>query len=89
MEGACICDEAYEGERCEHRSCTWMAANRPCANEGRCFNGTCTCPKGYTGDRKPLCAGLSRAIAQRQLRVLVFGTSMSGGHGLPSGDRAS
>eukprot|EP00964_Phaeocystis_antarctica_P038732 scaffold22148_cov64-Phaeocystis_antarctica.AAC.5 len=50
IDGLCACDEAFSGERCEHRSCAWMAANRPCANGGSCTNGTCTCPHGVGGE---------------------------------------
>ena len=50
VEGRCVCDEAFAGERCEHRSCEWMAANRPCVNGGVCSNGTCACPYGSGGE---------------------------------------
>ncbi|KAJ8369771.1 hypothetical protein SKAU_G00097990 [Synaphobranchus kaupii] len=47
-EYQCLCQDGFEGERCEvvKDACQ---ADAQCHNGGRCTNGQCMCPRGYSG----------------------------------------
>ncbi|XP_065321637.1 protein crumbs-like isoform X2 [Gordionus sp. m RMFG-2023] len=52
----CLCNEGYQGERCELLTPTNPCNHSPCLNKGLCLfnfsfgNFSCLCTKGYEGD---------------------------------------
>ena len=40
----CVCQEGWEGNRCQHRSC-----DPRCSLHGQCKNGSCICQTGFNG----------------------------------------
>ena len=40
----CVCQEGWEGKRCQHRSC-----DARCSMHGQCKNGSCICQTGFNG----------------------------------------
>ena len=40
----CVCQNGWEGNRCQHRSC-----DPRCTLHGQCKNGTCICQTGFNG----------------------------------------
>ena len=40
----CVCQEGWEGDRCQHRSC-----DSRCSLHGQCKNGSCVCQTGFNG----------------------------------------
>ncbi|XP_029690402.1 basement membrane-specific heparan sulfate proteoglycan core protein isoform X5 [Takifugu rubripes] len=47
-EYQCLCQDGYEGERCEVLKYVCQT-NRQCQNGGICVEGVCVCPPAYTG----------------------------------------
>lgn len=44
-DGACLCDNGYEGTLCDQKIC-----NDENCEFGECVNGACECDQGFTGD---------------------------------------
>ena len=64
----CVCQEGWEGNRCQHRSC-----DSRCSSHGQCKNGTCICQTGFNGKHCSLPACIHPAMRQ---------ISLCSGHGI-------
>ena len=58
----CVCQEGWEGKRCQHRSC-----DSRCSLHGQCKNGSCICQTGFNGKHCSLPACNPAGVKQGSL----------------------
>ena len=59
--GACVCEEGWDGERCELVGCAPAADGEPspCGEHGTCIDGLCRCELGFAAMAKGMpCEGV-------------------------------
>ena len=58
----CVCQEGWEGDRCQHRSC-----DPRCLLHGQCKNGSCVCQTGFNGRHCTLPACTPMGVRQGKI----------------------